>query len=215
MNADPMVDYRTFAQALEYMNRELFAGELPAVLITLQRRSHALGYYHHEAFADRSRADERVSEIALNPDHFAHQTDAEILATLAHELAHLWQFTYGRPSRNGYHNAEWAGKMRAIGLEPKRADGKPGVTGQKMCHAITTGGRFDQAAARFLAGSRLQWQARAETAEETQKKEKKTASKTKFTCPSCGQNAWAKPGAALMCLPCQEVMVEEEQPDDD
>jgi transcription elongation factor Elf1 len=30
----------------------------------------------------------------------------------------------------------------------------------------------------------------------------KKASKTKFTCPQCGQNAWAKPYAALICGEC-------------
>jgi len=30
----------------------------------------------------------------------------------------------------------------------------------------------------------------------------KKSSKTKFTCPDCGQNAWAKPGALLICGEC-------------
>ena len=32
----------------------------------------------------------------------------------------------------------------------------------------------------------------------------KKASKTKFTCPDCAQNAWAKPGALLICGACYE-----------
>jgi transcription elongation factor Elf1 len=32
----------------------------------------------------------------------------------------------------------------------------------------------------------------------------KNASKTKFTCPDCGQNAWAKPNALLICGSCYE-----------
>jgi predicted RNA-binding Zn-ribbon protein involved in translation (DUF1610 family) len=28
------------------------------------------------------------------------------------------------------------------------------------------------------------------------------SSKRKFTCPECGQNAWAKPGACLICGEC-------------
>jgi hypothetical protein len=32
----------------------------------------------------------------------------------------------------------------------------------------------------------------------------KKASKTKFTCPDCGQNAWAKPDALLGCYACYE-----------
>jgi len=34
--------------------------------------------------------------------------------------------------------------------------------------------------------------------------EAKNASKTKFTCHECQQNAWAKPGAALICVYCYE-----------
>ncbi len=30
----------------------------------------------------------------------------------------------------------------------------------------------------------------------------KKSSKTKFTCPDCGQNAWAKPNALLICGEC-------------
>ena len=34
----------------------------------------------------------------------------------------------------------------------------------------------------------------------------KSASKTRYTCPSCGLHAWAKPGARLMCGDCEIVM---------
>jgi ribosomal protein S27AE len=37
----------------------------------------------------------------------------------------------------------------------------------------------------------------------------KKSSKTKFTCPGCGQNAWAKPDARLLCGAC----VDEEEGD--
>jgi hypothetical protein len=38
----------------------------------------------------------------------------------------------------------------------------------------------------------------------------KAASKTKFTCPLCEQNAWAKPDGKLMCGECEEKMVPEQ-----
>lgn len=45
-----------------------------------------------------------------------------------------------------------------------------------------------------------------ETAEEREKKARtaavKRASKTKFTCPECNLNAWAKPDAVLGCWTC-------------
>ncbi len=33
-------------------------------------------------------------------------------------------------------------------------------------------------------------------------REKKAASKTKYTCPGCGANAWAKPKTGLGCTDC-------------
>ena len=35
-------------------------------------------------------------------------------------------------------------------------------------------------------------------------KQKKAASKTKYTCPTCGANAWAKPDTQLICGACYE-----------
>ena len=63
----------------------------------------------------------------MNPDHFG-RSDEEILSTLVHEMAHVWQQTHGRPPRRCYHDREWAAKMREIGLQPSTT-GQPG--GQK------------------------------------------------------------------------------------
>jgi transcription elongation factor Elf1 len=35
---------------------------------------------------------------------------------------------------------------------------------------------------------------------------RKAASKTKYTCPVCGLNAWAKPDAHLICGDCSEEL---------
>jgi protein-arginine kinase activator protein McsA len=52
-------------------------------------------------------------------------------------------------------------------------------------------------------------------------RKKKAASKTKYTCPTCGTNAWAKPNTALICGACYEeddeeitVMIPETAPDE-
>jgi len=47
-------------------------------------------------------------------------------------------------------------------------------------------------------GLQLHWQS---VPVDKQAKAKKP-SKTKFTCPECGQNAWAKPDALLICGEC-------------
>ncbi len=54
----------------DWFNTELFSGALPPVLITLQRKKGAGGYFSPERFAHTENADKHVHEIALNPQHF-------------------------------------------------------------------------------------------------------------------------------------------------
>jgi len=49
-------------------------------------------------------------------------------------------------------------------------------------------------------GLQLHWQSAPAGKEAKAKK----ASKTKFTCPECGQNAWAKADTLLICGACYE-----------
>jgi hypothetical protein len=85
----------------------LFAGSLPQVLVTLQRHANTRGYFSPERF--KGRIDKQtVHELALNPDNFTGRSDELILSTLMHEMVHVWQETYGEPSRRGYHNRQWA-----------------------------------------------------------------------------------------------------------
>ena len=55
-------------------------------------------------------------------------------------------------------------------------------------------------AKRAESGFHLHWQSVPVTEQGRGKK----SSKTKFTCPDCGQNAWAKSGALLICGECYD-----------
>ncbi|MBM5564638.1 SprT-like domain-containing protein, partial [Klebsiella quasipneumoniae] len=81
-----------------------------------------------------------TDEIAMNPAYFAVCPPEEIMQTLVHEMAHLWQHHFGKPGRRGYHNKEWAERMEEIGLMPS-STGKPGgaKTGDKMADYIIEG----------------------------------------------------------------------------
>lgn len=198
-----LTEYRTLDEAHSHFNARLFGGELPECLIVLQRKSKRnLGYFRPESFEHRSE-ETSIDEIALNPDNFIGRTDQEILSTLVHEMVHVWQHHFGKPSRNGYHNKEWGEKMDEIGLCPSNTGELGGKrTGQQMTHYIIEGGPFDVACAEFTG--KLQWQSLPRpSALKT-----KASSKTKFTCPECGQNAWAKPTSNLMCGDC-EIHMEE------
>jgi hypothetical protein len=194
-------EYQGFQRAYDFFNRELFAGSLPQVLVTLQRHARTYGYFSPERFSGRI-AKTTAHELALNPDGFAGRTDEMILSTLAHEMCHVWQQTHGKAPRKGYHDRQWATKMKEVGLQPSSTGEEGGAeTGQSVSHYILPGGRYAIAYAKLAAtGFQFHWQ--SVPASEGGKGKK--SSKTKFTCPACGQNAWAKPGARLICGECYD-----------
>jgi hypothetical protein len=209
--------YNALQEAYDHFNGALFGDTLPACLITLNRRPKSRGYFIGDNFASLILDGEKTSEIALNPDAFKGRTNKEILSTLAHEMAHLWQHVFGKPGRGGYHNTQWAAKMKEIGLAPSDS-GQPGgkETGDHMTHYIVANGPFDTVTTAFLVrrGEAILW-CSGEPSEEGQKrKAKSSASKTKFSCPDCEQAAWAKPTAKLMCGDCEILMVPENGEDD-
>jgi hypothetical protein len=192
-----ITEYQRFQDAYDFFNRELFGGSLPQVLVTLQRHANTSGYFSPERFSGRVEK-AAVHELALNPDNFTGRTDELILSTLVHEMAHVWQQTHGKAPRRGYHDRQWAGKMREVGLQPT-STGEPGgmETGQSVSHYIIPDGRYARVYAKLAAaGFQLHWQSIPAVGS------KKKSSKRRFKCPDCGQNAWAKPGASLICGEC-------------
>ena len=200
---DPTTEtYRHLRHAYAFLNRRLFAGELPSCLIAVQRHKRAYGYFSGRRFESFD-GGKITDEIALNPEHFAAPDDKDVLSTLAHEMAHLWQAHYGKSSRGGYHNREWAKKMLEIGLVPTDS-GLPGgrQTGQRMTHLIQPGGIFDNAADELIEkGFVVAFVDRRLTMEPPVAVQKRL-SKTHYRC-ECGQNAWAKPGAEFDCRRCK------------
>jgi len=204
--------YDDLTTAYDFFNERLFGGTLPRCLITMQRKNKSYGYFAGGRFGTPD-GGEITDEIALNPSHFRTRTTEQNLSTLAHEMVHLQQHHGGKPSRTGYHNTEWAVMMKAVGLIPSDT-GAPGgkETGQHVSHYIEAGGAFDRACAELVALGFIMpyvelW---AEGEEKTRKK--KAASKTKYTCPSCELNAWAKPDVLLLCGECEvELQAEESE----
>jgi hypothetical protein len=203
----PNRQYVTLNAAFDFFNRRLFAGELPPVLITMQRHKGARGYYSAKRFEGRGGPGRETDEIALNPGTFKDRTDAEILSTQVHEMVHHWQAHFGNPGRGRYHNEEWAKRMEELGLMPSET-GEPGGrrVGQRVTHYVVAGGRFDKACRELLAdGARVEWQSRENEAASAARA-RSNRSKTKYTCPGCAVNAWAKPDVSLLCGDCGEEL---------
>jgi hypothetical protein len=199
--------YTSLTTAYDYFNRELFAGTLPPCLITMQRHKGAFGYFSGERFQNTVNREEVTDEIALNPAHFASRTPEQVLSTLAHEMVHLWQHHFGKPPRKSYHDKQWALKMHEIGLIPSDTGEEGGKeTGQKMNHLIDESGNFKRACQSLLAAHSAILYSDRTLDDAGKARKKKLASKTKYTCPSCGLNAWAKPEAPLVCGDCKAPM---------
>lgn len=152
-----LAQYTALEHAFEYFNAQLFEGKLPPCLVTLRSSPRTYGYLHARRFIDAQGRE--VDELALNPGFFALQSTEEVLATLVHEMVHLWQQHFGQPSRGTQHNRQWAEKMQSIGLMPSHT-GLPGGrrTGQTMSDYILPNGPFHQAAQALVAqGFALPW----------------------------------------------------------
>ncbi|MEN8131703.1 MAG: SprT-like domain-containing protein [Pseudomonadota bacterium] len=149
--------YRYLEEAFSFFNRTLFKDRLPACLLTVQRDKSLMGFFSPNRWTDPE--GNTVHELALNPSYFSRHNLMEVFQTIVHELAHNWQHSFGKPSRSGYHNKEWAAKMESIGLMPSH-NGLPGgkKTGQRMSDYPIPGGAFEQAAKAFIKRSKgLPW----------------------------------------------------------
>jgi hypothetical protein len=105
--------------------------------------------------------------------------------------------------------------MREVGLPPTD-DGAPKGkdTGQHMTHIIDHDGPFAEACAAFLAKHGTTLYHDRFGADDGKKRTRNAASKTKYKCPSCGSNAWAKPDSNLRCGDCQEKMESADAPEE-
>ncbi|MFA1677207.1 SprT-like domain-containing protein [Rhizobium mongolense] len=211
--------YIGLEHAYAVFNEDLFGGVLPACLITMQRVKKAYGYFAGGRFGSKDGA-VVTDEIALNPSHFSVRTTEQSLSTLVHEMVHLWQHHFGSPSRGGYHNREWAEKMHSVGLIPS-STGEPGgkETGQRVTHYIAVDGPYQAVYSRLeREGFDALFVELWDDAKKQAARRKKAASKTCYTCPSCGLHAWAKPNARLMCADCTMVLLpppDQPEPEDE
>jgi len=223
--------YESLQLAYDHFNRDLFGGSLPPALITLQRHARSYGYFHGDRFTPAHAEGKHVDEIAMNPLHFAERSVEKTLSTLAHEMAHQWQKHHGKEPSRCYHDKQWAGKMKEIGLHPSDT-AEPGgkETGPKVSHYIVADGPFARSCAKFVKshnatlyqdrlGAQRAATAKAKTkggeGEGDEDEKPKSKGRAKFVCPGCELNAWAKPSAKLACVPCKKVLVCDEPPEDE
>ena len=218
--------FEAFEDAYEYFNEKLFDKQLPSVILNLSRKSKAMGFV--APFRWRKAEDEKgkgsIHELSLNPEILS-MSLVDVYSTLVHEQCHIWQYTHGKPSRNGYHNKEWASQMLWVGLIPSHT-GKIGgrMTGQNMSDYPQEDGAFLKALEKMpdeykLPFTSVEGDFRASSMALTgdmvqglvnisgviggsgEAPPKPKTSKNKYSCP-CGNNVWGKLELNIICGDC-------------
>lgn len=125
----------------DHFNRSLFEGRLPMVMLLVQREAGVMGHYSKQRWVNGQGL--KAGEISINPTFIAKSRLIEVCQTVVHEMCHHWQHCFGKPSRQCYHNKEWARQMIKVGLMPS-STGEPGgdITGQGMSDYPLEGGPF-------------------------------------------------------------------------
>lgn len=214
--------------AFDHFNEFLFQSQLPPCMVTFSRNANIIGgYYAADMWEQHTDSGEsvKIPEIAINANIMKSSGLVNLYCHLAHEMVHHWQSSFGSPGSEGYHNEEWAMKSVLIGLEPKSEHGNR--TGKRIVTTLIEGSPLEVAIRTMPVEGVVMWETPelnlpsghpdavpvpvpVPTAPEPfePSAESKRGVRSKYTCPVCGLNAWAKPGAQLQCFKDTKLMVE-------
>lgn len=209
----PTVEQATSLVAMaEHFNERLFKNLLDLdSIIFCWTRAHQVEFGH---FSPEKWFGENgpLHELAINANVMKNSALTDLCACMVHEMAHALQHQKGTSGRPGYHNAEFCDFMREIGLEQVNAKtGKPVAMGggaHAVAQVVMAGDtRFnaamqeipDEALPAYVSEPDPEAENPGPKPEAPKPEPKKPGTRAKYTCPICGLNAWAKPGAILLC----------------
>ena len=233
--------YSKIQKVIDEIDSFFFSGKgkqkLPEVVFAINERCKAcvLAYVSPEALYDKAKA-KKLQYLAINPAYL-NRDSKEILATICHELCHVYEHAYIHIPRGGYHDKQWAELMRDCGLEPIYNN----KSKTSVHHKIIEGGAFEDFVKQFKEehgedyfnivsySSEVERQARKALGLEEGEGEdegelgpdnadkpvkKYNRNKIKYTCPECKAKVWGKAGLNIYCSDC-ECSFEEEVEDED
>lgn len=223
----------------DYFNKKLFDGTLPEPIILVVRNKKTIGGYFVPNKWMASEDEEVVlHEIGVNANVISELGIADSIMVQVHEMLHLWQWEYGKPSPDGYHNKEFAEKSKSIGLTTEELDTAGNKTGRDVGRNITAeiimGGAFEKALSEIPDEIVLPWISlpvevdptspggggNGKSTESDKNPDhpnkqnwpkhggKRNRNKTTYSCPVCGSKIWGKPGLNIKCGDCHETFLE-------
>lgn len=176
----------------------------------------------------------KLHELAVNANVMKSLTITELSAIMVHELQHLHDVQNGKAGRPGYHPAHFCERMASYGLpqrDYKTGEPVPAGKGSHSCDNIIVDGNdtpFQRALLDMPEDAVPPYSSDPDPEEPKQDQggggegggegspepapaepERKPGSRAKYTCVSCGLNAWAKPGALLLCGCNAQALIEQ------
>lgn len=219
----------------DHFNGALFAGTLDrhgVILCWTHAHQVKAGYFYPERWTDE--AGNALAELSINARCMRERTVTELSSYMVHEMIHMEQHTAGTAGRPGYHNAGFVQRAQRLGFKAVNERGEELSAGQGA-HACelhpVEGGAFSRALASLPEEAIPAYEAEggvpAEEAEEGREQRQedggtppppppkpraKGGKRSKYVCPICGQAAWSKPGAKLLCgnEGCRAARMEEQ-----
>lgn len=232
--------YTKIQVVIDEIDQRFFSGKgkqkIPELVFSINNlcRSCVTAFVAPDALYDKSN-NKRYQYVGINPRHLNREV-GEILATICHELCHVYEHAYIHIPRGGYHDKEWDKLMRECGLEPKYLNkSKTAVT-----TVIAEDGIFTEYIKDFIKNHgedyfniveysplvehmtkvALGLDDEGEEDDDSPKPDnadkpikKYNRNKIKYTCPECGAKVWGKSGLHIECVDCACNFEEEETED--
>lgn len=224
--------YAKIQAVIDLIDENFFSGKgkqkIPELVFAInnQCRDCVTAFVSPDALYDKIKG-KKLQYMGINPKHLDRDTE-DILATICHELCHIYENVYIHIPRGGYHDKQWENLMAECGLEA--------VILNKSRTAVSTkikeGGVFESFVKDFkdkngddyfnivaytaVLENKIKLALGTEDGDSDEPKadnadkpvKKYNRNKVKYTCPDCGVSLWGKGNLYIICGKCSERLEE-------
>lgn len=232
--------YKKIQKVIDELDNTFFSGKgkqnIPELVFAInnQVRSCVTAFVAPDSLYDKVN-NKKLQYLGINPKHL-NRDISEILATICHELCHIYENAYIHIPRGGYHDKQWAELMTECGLTPVFLNKSKTAVSTR----ITEGGEFETFVKNFREENGEDYFNIVEYSQEIEHKtkvalgiedddseddtpkadnadkpiKKYNRNKVKYECESCGAKVWGKAGLWIRCKSCSYDFTEEKPEDD-
>lgn len=229
--------YSKIQKVIDILDSTFFSGRgkysIPELVFAINNKCKecVTAFVTPDALYDKSK-DKKLQYLAINPKHLNREIGS-ILATICHELCHIYENAYIHIPRGGYHDKEWASLMSDCGLTPDFLN----KSKTAVSTTITEGGIFSDFVNKFIEENGADYFNIVEYTRETEHRVKVSLgledsdgtedetpradnadkpikrynrNKIKYVCEGCEAKVWGKSGLNIECSDCGLSFEEEE-----